>query len=59
MTIEFYHLWNSAVAVVVLCVLNFWHIEREESSIMQKNIEGISKILIQPEIQKFKHSGRG
>ncbi|CAN6983939.1 unnamed protein product [Brassica oleracea var. botrytis] len=36
MTIEFYHLWNSAVAVVVLCVLNFWHIEREESSIMQK-----------------------
>ncbi|KAH0893016.1 hypothetical protein HID58_055445, partial [Brassica napus] len=44
MTIEFYHLWNSAVAVV--------------ASIMQKNIEGISKILIQPEIQKFKHSGR-
>lgn len=30
MAIEFLHLWNSTVTAVVLCVLNFWQIERDE-----------------------------
>ncbi|WZY94333.1 hypothetical protein YC2023_066662 [Brassica napus] len=41
MAIEFYHLWNSTVSSVVLCVLNFWQIERAEG-FHQPHIEVIA-----------------
>ncbi|CDY59192.1 BnaAnng15900D [Brassica napus] len=54
MAIEFYHLWNSTVSSVVLCVLNFWQIERAEGRFKHmRNIEGFSKILIEPEITEI------
>ncbi|KAF2595715.1 hypothetical protein F2Q68_00011092 [Brassica cretica] len=54
MAIEFYHLWNSTVSAVVLCVLNFWQIERAEGTFKHmRNIEGFSKILIEPEITEI------
>ncbi|KAJ4896465.1 hypothetical protein Rs2_23259 [Raphanus sativus] len=55
MAIEFLHLWNSTVTAVVLCVLNFWQIERDEDGFKHaRNIEGFSKILIEPEIPEIK-----
>ncbi|CAN6856390.1 unnamed protein product [Brassica oleracea] len=59
MAIEFYHLWNSTVSAVVLCVLNFWQIERAEGILYictfkhMRNIEGFSKFLIEPEITEI------
>ncbi|KAF3499473.1 hypothetical protein F2Q69_00040039 [Brassica cretica] len=54
MAIEFYHLWNSTVSAVVLCVLNFWQIERAEGTFKpMRNIEGFSKFLIEPEITEI------
>ncbi|CAN6905290.1 unnamed protein product [Brassica oleracea var. botrytis] len=54
MAIEFYHLWKSTVSSVVLCVLNFWQIERAEGRFKHmRNIEGFSKILIEPEITEI------
>ncbi|KAL0848260.1 hypothetical protein Bca101_021507 [Brassica carinata] len=55
MAIKFYHLWNSTVSSVVLCVLSFWRIEREEGSFKNvTNIEGMSKIVIEPDIPEIR-----
>ncbi|CAN6860552.1 unnamed protein product, partial [Brassica oleracea] len=48
------YLWNSTVSSVVLCVLNFWQIERAEGRFKHmRNIEGFSKFLIEPEITEI------
>ncbi|KAG2303223.1 hypothetical protein Bca52824_031874 [Brassica carinata] len=55
MAIKFYHLWNSTVSSVVLCVLSFWRIEREEGSFKNvTNIKGMSKIVIEPDIPEIR-----
>ncbi|KAH0926761.1 hypothetical protein HID58_019017, partial [Brassica napus] len=48
------HYWNSTVATVVLCVLNFWRIEWGEGHLNHvSSYEGLSKLLFEPEIPEI------
>ncbi|KAF2567145.1 hypothetical protein F2Q68_00026366 [Brassica cretica] len=52
--LQLYHYWNSTVATVVLCVLNFWRIEWGEGHLNHvSSYEGLSKLLFEPEIPEI------